>query len=180
MTTYITSLFSTRKDAERAVEELKDQGVDSRSISIIVQDTVIGERLEKDTGADIAAGAGSGATAGAILGGLVGLLTGIGAILIPGIGGLLIAGPVAAALGITGAAGTTVAGALTGALAGGLVGGLLGLGFSEEKARIYEDKIKSGAIMLAVPTDQIEGDEHHSIRTILEKNNGEEIQTVTK
>ena len=47
---------------------------------------------------------------------------------------------IAAALGLTGVAATTVSGALTGALAGGLIGALTGLGFTKEDAELYQRK----------------------------------------
>ena len=59
----------------------------------------------------------------------------------------------------TGAAATTASGAVTGAVAGGLVGGFMGLGLPEENAKIYERRIKAGAILLAVPVVQDQDDE---------------------
>ena len=116
----------------------------------------------------------SGATTGGMIGGIAGLLVGIGAITIPGLGAILIGGPLAAALGLTGAAATTVTGALTGALAGGLVGGLVGLGVPEEDARVYEDRVKSGAILVAVP---LRDANEESVRGILEDNGAERVRS---
>jgi len=87
---------------------------------------------------------------GAILGGLAGLAVANG--ILPGLGTLFVAGPLATALGFTGAAATTAAGALTGAAAGGLVGALAGLGVSDDEAKVYEKRIKSGAVLVATKT----------------------------
>ena len=68
--------------------------------------------------------------------------------MLPGIGTLLVAGPLAAALGLTGVAATTVAGAMTGLAAGGIVGALANIGVSEEDAKLYEDLVRSGNVLV--------------------------------
>jgi hypothetical protein len=145
-------VFTNREAAEAAIEDLHDTGYNPKDISIVTRDTTISRDIAQDTGASVAEGAASGATTGGILGGLAGLLIGIGIITVPGIGGLLIGGPIAAALGLTGAAASTVQGVVTGALAGGLIGALVGLGVPEEDARVYESRVKAGGILLAVPS----------------------------
>jgi hypothetical protein len=151
MAKMVLGVFIKENDAEMAIHELKDVGYNAKDISIVMRYKTSAEGLRESTGVNVAEGAVSGATAGGVLGGLAGLLIGIGAVTIPGIGALLIGGPLAAALGLSGAAATTVSGAVTGALAGGLVGSLMGLGIPEEEARVYEDRIKEGAILVAVP-----------------------------
>ncbi len=151
MAKMVLGVFIEENDAEQAIHELKDVGYNAKDISIVMRYKTSAEGLRESTGANVAGGAVSGATAGGVLGGLAGLLIGIGAITIPGVGALLIGGPLAAALGLSGAAATTVSGAVTGVLAGGLVGSLMGLGIPEDEARVYEDRIKEGAILVAVP-----------------------------
>jgi hypothetical protein len=168
-------VFTDRDAAESAIDELRDDGYNPKDISIVTQDKVVGQDLARDTGASVAEGAASGATTGGVIGGLAGLLIGIGAITVPGIGGLLIGGPLAAALGLTGAAATTVQGAVTGALAGGLIGALVGLGVPEEDARVYEDRIKQGGILLAVPSSDSAARE---ARVILEAHGAEQTRFV--
>ena len=58
---------------------------------------------------------------------------------IPGLG-LLVAGPLAAGL----------AGAGAGGLTGGLVGALIGSGIPEERARAYDEGVRSGGIVMGV------------------------------
>lgn len=130
-------VFSDRVDAEAAVNDLERQGFDRRQISLVMRDVMENREMTNWMGSHVFGGAASGATTGGIIGGLAGLLIGVGAITIPGLGVLLIGGPLAAALGLTGAAATAATGALTGALAGGLVGALVGLGVPEETARMY-------------------------------------------
>lgn len=147
----VIGLFKYKDDAANAVEQFNKLGYDPKEISVIMKDIKEAESVTQGTGENIAEGATSGVITGGAIGALAGLLIGIGAIAIPGIGGILIGGPVAAALGLTGAAATTATGAMTGALAGGLVGGLTGLGIPAEEAKIYEDEIKGGGILLIVP-----------------------------
>jgi hypothetical protein len=151
MVKMVLGVFAQENDAEQAIHELKDVGYNAKDISIVMRYKTSAEGLRESSGVNVAEGAVSGATAGGVLGGLAGLLIGIGAITIPGVGALLIGGPLAAAIGLSGAAATTVSGAVTGALAGGLVGSLMGLGIPEEEAKVYEDRIKEGAVLVAVP-----------------------------
>lgn len=147
----VIGLFTEEEDVEGAINELKDRGYNPKDISLIMRDTRGARRIEEDTGAEVGEGAASGAATGAIVGGITGLLIGIGAITIPGVGAFLIGGPLAAALGLSGAAATTASGAMTGALAGGLIGALMSLGLPREEAERYETRIREGAILLAVP-----------------------------
>lgn len=147
----IVAVFRSQGDAEDAIHELSGLGYDAKSISIVMRQIHDSERMAEKTGASVGGGAAAGATTGAVLGGLAGLLVGVGAIVIPGFGAVLVGGPIAAALGLTGAAATTASGAVTGALAGGLLGAIMGLGVPEPQARQYEEIIRGGGVLLAVP-----------------------------
>jgi hypothetical protein len=175
MADMVLGVFSDRDNAENAINDLRSNGYDAKNISIIMKDTAEAQTVASNTGANVATAATSGAATGGVLGAVAGLLVGIGAIAVPGIGALLIGGPIAAALGLTGAAASTVSGAVTGALAGGLLGALMGLGIPEEDARIYEDRVRAGGILVAVPTRMGEGPE---ARDILEENGAEQIRSV--
>lgn len=169
----VLGVFTDRINAEVSISELEKHGFDPKDISIIMKDE--SGKVVQGTGFNIAEGAASGAATGGILGGLTGLLIGIGAITMPGVGAILIGGPIAAALGITGAAATAVSGAVTGALAGGFVGALVGLGVPEEVARDYEEAIKQGAILIAVPTIDRNEDE---AREIMGKHQAHQIRAI--
>lgn len=172
MTKTVLGIIADQQHAEMAIEELEAQGYNPKDISIVMNDTKAGKEIAKDTGADVAGGAVSGATTGAALGGLAGLLA---SFVIPGLGALFIGGPIAAALGLTGAAATTASGAATGALAGGLIGAFTGFGLSEEDARIYEQRVKTGGIVVAVPARI--GEEMEVVE-ILTSHNAEQVKTV--
>jgi hypothetical protein len=172
----VFGVFSDRDNAESAINDLESAGYNAKDISIIMKDADEAQVIHDNTGASVAGGAASGATTGGIIGGITGLLIGIGAIAIPGVGAFLIGGPIAAALGLTGAAATTVSGAATGALAGGLLGALMGLGVPEEDARVYEESVKSGAILVAVP---VSASSTRDAKDILSQYHADQVKSVT-
>jgi uncharacterized protein (TIGR02271 family) len=138
----IIGLFDSRREAESAIHQLVNSGINRDYISIVShndnQDT---RDLETD---DDTSGAAKGAGIGAALGGVGGLLAGLAGLAIPGIGPILAAGPIAAALG--GALG----GAGLGAVTGGLIGALTDMGVPENEARHYEDAVRQGKTLLTV------------------------------
>ena len=88
----------------------------------------------KDTKAPQAAATGAGI--GAALGGSLGWLAALSALAIPGLGALLIAGP--------------LLGAFAGAAAGGAVGVLVGVGIPEDEAKLHEERLKKGGVLVSV------------------------------
>ncbi|MBI4836678.1 MAG: low temperature-induced protein [Candidatus Abawacabacteria bacterium] len=175
MHTIIIALFSDRIDADTAIDELKANDIPVKDMSLIMREGSYVDTNARSTADNIASGAAGGAATGGVLGGIAGLLVGLGALTIPGIGALFIAGPIATALGLTGAAAVTASGAITGALAGGLVGSLVGLGVPEEDARQYEERIKAGEILLAIPATDRDMDK---VKTILTDNQAQSIRTM--
>lgn len=169
-------VFVDKADAEEAIAELEANGLNPKDMSIVMQDQTAAQEVGSSTGTNVVGGAATGATTGGVIGGLAGLLVGIGAITIPGIGALFIAGPLATALGLTGAAATAVSGAATGALAGGLIGALMGLGIPEEDAQVYEDRIREGGILVAIPTSI---NNYDLVYEILEEHGADQIRTIT-
>lgn len=172
----IIGIFQDRFDAETAVDELEEMGFNPKDVSVVVKDGAVVTQNSGSKGGSVAEGAVSGAATGGVLGGLAGLLIGIGALVIPGVGAFLVGGPIAVALGLTGAAATTISGATTGALAGGLVGGLIGLGIPEDEARVYEQRVREGAVLLAVPTHTDTGEKE--VRKVFEDYNADQIRTI--
>ncbi len=171
----VLGMFRNRDFAENAILDLESKGFNPRDISIVMRDQNEAQEVSHSTGASVAEGAFSGMATGSVVGGITGLLVGIGAIAVPGLGALLIGGPLAAALGLSGAAATTATGAVTGALAGGLIGGLVGLGVSEEDAQYYDSQIRDGGILLAVP----ERGRRSEVVEILEYNHAQNVRTIT-
>jgi hypothetical protein len=141
-------VFSHRRDVEHALHELKKVGFDMNRVSVITQD---GDK-DNISGADVRdrvsdksdEGAKVGAATGGALGGLTGLLVGLGTLAIPGIGPIMLAGAAATTLA------TTLAGAGIGAVAGSLLGALVGLGIPEERARVYDERVRRGHYLVII------------------------------
>ncbi|MBV9387869.1 MAG: general stress protein [Chroococcidiopsidaceae cyanobacterium CP_BM_ER_R8_30] len=142
-------VFSSRRDAEYALQELRDAGFSMDKVSVVAKDA---DRTDNIAGADVSKrvgnkadeGAGYGAAAGGTLGGIGGLLVGLGTLAIPGIGPIMLAGAAATTLA------TTAAGAGIGAAAGGLIGALVGLGIPEGRARVYNERVSQGDYLVIV------------------------------
>lgn len=155
--TNIIGLFNSRWEAESAVQQLVNSGINCDSISIV-------SRYENEDKRDLkseddTSGAAKGAGIGAALGGVGGLVAGLAGLAIPGIGPVFAAGPIAAALG--GALG----GAGFGAAAGGLIGALTDMGVPEQEAIHYEDAVRQGRTLLIVRADDAAGAER-VVRTL--------------
>lgn len=149
----VVGVFRNQQAASAAIEAMRGAGVNTDDISYV--STQEHDLLDKsgagEVGKDTAGGASSGAIAGGALGTIAGLAVANG--ILPGLGTLFFAGPIATGLGLTGAAATTAAGALSGAAAGGLVGALTGMGIGASDAQKYEDRVKSGDVLVTVRTD---------------------------
>ncbi len=157
-------VFSTRRDAEVALRELRESNFPMDRVSVITQDSDRGDDIAgadvRDPRTDTLAdeGAKTGALAGGAFGGLTGLLVGLGTLALPGIGPIMLAGATATAIA------TTLAGGAIGAAAGSLVGALIGLGIPEEEARGYNERISRGHYLIIVEgTDE----EIHRAQAIL-------------
>lgn len=142
-------VFSSRRDAEHALSELRDAGFPMAKVSVIAKDAGSGGKLagadmSNEVGNKADEGAATGAVTGGVLGTLTGLLVGLGTVAIPGIGPVMLAGATATALA------TTVSGGAIGAAAGGLFGALVGLGIPEERARVYNDRLSQGDYLVIV------------------------------
>lgn len=139
MNNHVTATFKSRGAAETAVDRLIAAGFFQEDISLLVTDTTRGASFaikEGDKANDYAA---TGASAGGAFGAITALL--ISAAVIPSGGLSLIAiGPLAA----------TFAGLGAGGLAGGVVGALVGAGVPEHEAKVFENDIRDGNILLAV------------------------------
>lgn len=142
-------VFPNRRDAEHALQELRDSNFPMDRISIIARDEdrgddIAGAEVRDRVGNKADEGAKTGALTGGALGGITGLLVGLGALAIPGIGPILLAGAGATTIA------TTLAGAGIGAATGGLLGALVGAGIPEDRARVYSDRVARGEYLLIV------------------------------
>lgn len=173
MAQVVVGVFKIQSNAEGAIQALKDLNYDPKDFSVVMKDITKAQEVESNTGASVAKGAASGAMTGGLLAGVAGLLVGLGIVTIPGLGALFVAGPIASALGLTGAAATTTTAALAGAAGGGLIGALAGLGFSHEEAVQYEEQVRGGGILLAVPVRDMRTKE---VREVLTKHGATDVR----
>ena len=141
----LTGTFRDRESAERAYSALTDRGYSNDDVNVLMSDDTRKHHFSSDTtvetdlGNKAAEGGVTGATIGGVAGAIVGVLAAAGTLAIPGLG-LVIAGPLAAGLAGLGAGGA----------AGGLLGALIGAGIPEERAKLYENDIKAGGIVIGV------------------------------
>ena len=141
----LTGMFRDRDSAERAYNTLSTRGYSHEDVDVVMSDEArkrhFGDgTVETELGNKTMEGAGTGSAIGGTLGAIVGAVAAIGtSLLIPGLG-IVVAGPLAAAL----------AGAGAGGITGGLIGGLVGHGIPEERAKVYEEGVKNGHIVMAV------------------------------
>ncbi|MGP1386946.1 MAG: hypothetical protein ACTS2F_25540 [Thainema sp.] len=164
-------VFKNQSDVEHIIRRLKDDNYDMNRVSLLARnvDNIEGadEVRDETHGNEAKEGAGIGASTGTILGGVTGFLIGVGVLAIPGVG------PVLAAGAEIGALGSTLAGAGIGAATGGIVGALIGLGIPEEKAKVYENRIKAGDYLMMVSGND---DEVRRAESIMRDRNVEEFE----
>lgn len=140
----VTATFKTRMAAEHALRELETIGITDDQIAMVLTDETRGKSFQIKEGSKIDEGLAGGATAGGIIGAVLGSLATASAIAIPGLNVVVV-----------GAAVSTLAGLGAGAVAGGFLGALVGAGIPEHEAKVYENSLKDGSILMAVePKDK--------------------------
>lgn len=140
----VTGLFNDKESSEGAYKSLRDRGYSDDEINVIMSDETRKKYYADDNDSELGSKAAEGTGIGGLVGGTLGaIIAGVAAIgtnlVLPGVG-LVVWGPLAAAL----------AGAGAGGLTGGLVGALIGWGIPEDRAKVYEEGIKSGGTVLGV------------------------------
>lgn len=141
-TNAVVAIYDTHQQAESAVKELQEGGVDMKSLSIAARDThtdehVVGyynagDRMKR------------WGKVGAFWGGFWGLLFGSAMFAIPGLGPILVAGPLVAWI-VAGLEGAVVVG---GASAVGA--GLMSIGIPKDSVISYDVALKSDKYLLLV------------------------------
>jgi hypothetical protein len=148
MTSVVTGLYDSPKQAAIAVQTLEAQGIASEDISLLTGDRFDRDAFTVETHSKAAEGIGVGAASGGAIGALIAGLTAVGTIATGG-AGILVAGPLAAAL----------AGAGAGAAAGGVLGGVIGAATPEHEVKHYEDAISRGSVLVGVTCEADEAKE---------------------
>ncbi|HYP53270.1 MAG TPA: hypothetical protein VEQ42_06995, partial [Pyrinomonadaceae bacterium] len=152
----VTGLFRDRQSAEHAYRSLSDRGYSKDDVNLMMSDKTRDtwfkddDRGESELGDKALEGAGVGSAIGGTVGAVLAAIAAVGtSVVLPGLG-LVVAGPVAAAL----------AGAGAGGLTGGLVGALVGSGIPEDRAKVYDEGVRSGGVVMGVNARSDEDAEH--------------------
>ena len=140
----VTGLFKDRESAESAYRSLAERGYGRDDVNVMMSEETRKRYFENapetDLGSKALEGAGVGSAIGGTTAAVLAAVAAIGTnVIIPGLG-LTVSGPLAAAL----------AGAGAGSLTGGLIGALVGAGIPEDRARLYDEGVKSGRIYMGV------------------------------
>lgn len=175
-------IANTESQAEDVLAKLHNDGFDYDSMSALYQNiskTIADGEKDYKKNIELSAvshemhtkapeGAAVGATAGGIIGGTIGLLAGIGSLALPGLGPFIAAGPLMAALSGSGVGGGV----------GLLVGAFSGMGIPEYEAKMYENRLKMGGILVSVvcKTDN----EVEQANELFEKNGIEDISIINE
>ena len=169
----ITAVLQQESQVDDVIRRLIDRGVDRDHISVMgrnfqSQTRIAGFISKKDV---ILGGLRTGAVFGSLFGSLLSLLTGVGVLFIPFIGSVVAAGPISSVL----------LGAATGAIAGsagaGLASALSTLGMPEDKATVYETRLKAGEFLIMA---EVPANKSGEYQLLIESAGGEEIHVSDK
>jgi uncharacterized membrane protein len=139
-TNSVVAIYETHEQAERAVKELQQAGIDMKSLSIAARDTHTDEQVVGyyNTGDRMK----HWGKVGAFWGGIWGLLFGSALFAIPGLGPILVAGPLVAWI-IAALEGAVVVGGVS-----ALGAGLVSIGIPKDSVLKYELALKTDKFLL--------------------------------
>lgn len=153
---HVTHLIETRAELEHTLDRLETIGIGQDQISILASDATRSRQFQIKNSSKGGSGASAGAAIGGVAGAVIAGLMSAAAIAVPGMN-IVASGYLVSALAGLGA----------GAAAGGFVGGLIGLGIPEYEAKLYEDRLKQGNILISVkPFDE---DQEERVQKIFDK-----------
>jgi uncharacterized membrane protein len=165
MSKTVTAVFDTRAEAESALLKLDQAGYTRDQVTMLVTEETRGKHFGIDDKTKAAEGAATGAAIGGLTGALFLAIGSAGALLIPGLN-LIVSGALIGGLAGLGA----------GAATGSLVGALVGLGIPEHEAKLYEDTVRKGAILIAVEAGDDTGVE--KVKAILTGTKAQSISAI--
>lgn len=164
----VIGITQTQYQAEKIVEQLQQNGFLAADISVLFPNQQGSTDFAMEHSTKAPEGAIAGVGTGGVIGGALGLLVGIGALAIPGLGPFIAAGPLLATLG----------GAAVGAGVGGIAGALVGMGIPEVEAKLYENRVKAGNILVAVHTDDAK--QQKRARAVFDLADAQDVSTMTE
>jgi hypothetical protein len=146
----VSAMFDSEAEAERAVSELRQIGVNDSDLSLIAQSK--GTMTTREGGGEVTGEEHSSILRGILGGGALGAGLGVAALAIPGVGPLAALGAIAAS-----AVPEAVAiGAVAGAAVGTFNETLKKHGVSDEDANYYGDRLKGGGVLVTVNTGAVD------------------------
>jgi hypothetical protein len=159
----VAGIFTSRADAESAVERLRASGVGEDSVSLLIPGTTQGE-LDDAVPTTETEQPGTGTAFGGTVGGAVGAASGLtlgaalASLFVPGVGPIL-------AAGLAGAALLGAGGVATGMAAGGALEGSIAKGLPHDELFVYEDALRQGRSVVIVMSE--DADEAERVRGVL-------------
>lgn len=165
MSKTITAIFDNRAEVDAVLQRFEQAGFSSEQISLLLSEKGHGQhfRIVEDDKSD------EGAIAGAAIGGLAGTLylglASAGTFLIPGLN-LVASGALIGSLAGLGAGGTI----------GAIVGALVGATVPEHEAKVFEDRLRAGGILVAI--NALSDEQEKTAKSILKDFNAQNIKAV--
>lgn len=178
----VIGVFTNRSQTERAVAEIRSEGISEDRVSIVaregyihgddnetndsfvglVQDKAGDQTREGVSNREGASGQNlsNGTATGGALGGITGLLAGAGLMTIPGLGPILALGPIVSGL--------------AGAAVGGVAGSLVDMGIDQDRGDYYQAEVERGGILAAVECDQ---GQINDIAAVFRQNGARDVET---
>lgn len=167
----VVGIFHAYRDAELAVEQLRNAGLDNDHLTLLRPGTSE-EQIEAQVPTSDSESPGMGEALGGAVGGAIGAAGGatlglaVASLLLPGVGPVLIAGALGAAL-------IGAGGAMAGIQAGDALEQALTNGLPHDELYVYEDALRKGHSVLIVWVNEDETDER--VREILKTSGAESI-----
>lgn len=144
----VSAVFGDEAAAGRAVDALRNLGVEDRALSVVSRQAVEVPATEAASAEAAEVHPVVAAVDGAGVGAAVGALFGLVAAAIPGVGPFVTAGALAQVLGA--AAGSAASGAIVGGTSGALSGVISLLGIPDDEARRLADEVERGGLYVGV------------------------------
>jgi hypothetical protein len=164
MTKAITAVFGTHAEADAALRALDKAGFTKEQVTMLVTEETRGQHFGIDEHSKTSEGAVTGATLGGLTGALYFGLSSAAVLLVPGFNVVVFGTLISGLVGLG-----------AGAATGGLIGALVGLGTPEHEAKLYEDAVRKGAILVAVQASDDASAE--IVKVILKEGNAESIKS---
>lgn len=165
---HIIASFRKESDAELYFNTLKNHGYSEKDINVFMSERTSKkfDNTDLDTTPSAISGVGTGSAIGGTLGAIAGAILAAGtSAVVPGLG-IIVAGPIL----------LWVSGAGLGGITGGIIGLFASLGIGNDYAKIYQEAINDGHVVIAVDP---RADDITKIKQQIDHCNGENVYGVS-